>query len=58
MKKEVVIKITLTDDSITLEGENMQELTENDIIDSIKELISLNKTLSALQGGCAINGST
>ena len=36
MKKEVVIKITLTDDNITLDGQNFQELTENDIIDSIK----------------------
>ena len=71
--KEVTIKITLTDGSITLDGENLQELTdgsitldgenlqeltENDIIDSIKMLISLNKTLSVLRKGCTINGST
>lgn len=28
MKKEVVIKITLTDDNITLDGQNLPELTE------------------------------
>lgn len=44
-KKEVVIKITLTDDNITLDGENLQQLTEDDIIDSIKVLVSLAKTL-------------
>ena len=49
MIKEIIIKITLTDGSITLDGENLQELTENDIIDSIKMLISLNKTLSVLR---------
>lgn len=48
MKKEITIKITLTDDNITLDGENLQELTENDIIDSIKMLLSLAKTLSIL----------
>lgn len=50
-KNEVMIKITLTDDNITLDGENLQELTKNDIIDSIKMLISLTKTLSILQEG-------
>ena len=48
MKKEVVIKITLTDDNITLDGENLQQLSEDDIIDSIKVLVSLAKTLSIL----------
>lgn len=57
MKKEITIKITLTDDNITLDGENLQELTENDIIDSIKMLISLNKTLSILQEGDSTNGN-
>lgn len=46
MKKEVMIKIILTDDNITLDGENLQKLTEDDIIDSIKVLVSLAKTLS------------
>lgn len=57
MKKEVMIKIILTDDNITLDGENLQELTENDIIDSIKMLISLNKTLSILQEGEPTDGN-
>lgn len=46
MKKEVVIKITLTDDNITLDGENLQKkLTEDDIIDSIKVLVSFAKIM-------------
>lgn len=45
MKKEVMIKITLTDDNITLDGENLQKLTEDDIIDSIKELVCLAKIM-------------
>lgn len=57
MKKEVVIKITLTDDNITLDGENLIDLSDDDIIDSIKVLVSLAKTLSILQEGCATNGN-
>lgn len=57
MKKEITIKITLTDDNIAFDGENLQELTENDIIDSIKMLISLNKTLSILHEGDPTNGN-
>nr|DAL57886.1 MAG TPA_asm: hypothetical protein [Caudoviricetes sp.] len=45
MKKEVVIKITLTDDNITLDGENLQTLTEDGIIDSIKVLVSFAKIM-------------
>lgn len=45
MKKEVMIKITLTDGNITLEGENLQKLTEDDILDSIKVLVSLAKVM-------------
>ena len=45
MKKEVMITITLTDDNITLDGENLQKLTEDDIIDSIKVLVSLAKIM-------------
>lgn len=41
MKKEVMIIIALTDDNITLDGKNLQKLTEDDIIDSIKALASL-----------------
>lgn len=45
MKKEVMIKITVTDDNITLDGENLQKLTNDDIIDSIKVLLSLAKII-------------
>lgn len=56
-KKEVVIKIILTDDNITLDGENLQKLTEDDIIDSIKMLVSFAKTLGILQEGDSTNGN-
>lgn len=56
-KKEVVIKITLTDDNITLDGENLQQLTEDDIINSIKVIVSLAKTLSILWEGDSTNGN-
>lgn len=56
-KKEVVIKITLIDDNITLDGENLQQLTEDDIIDSIKVIVSLAKTLSILWEGDSTNGN-
>lgn len=56
-KKEVVIKITLTDDNITLDGENLQQLTEADIIDSIKVIVSLAKTLGILWEGNSTNGN-
>lgn len=49
--KKVIIKITLTDDNITLDGKNLFDLTESNIIDSIKMLISLAKTLGILQEG-------
>lgn len=51
MKKEVVIKITLTDDNITLDGQNLSELTENDIIDSIKVIVTLAKTMNLIWEG-------
>lgn len=57
MKKEVMIKITLTDDNITLDGGNLQQLTENDIIDSIKVIVSLAKTLGILWEGDSTNGN-
>lgn len=43
--KEVIIKITVTDANITLDGTNLLELTENDIIESIKVLVSLAKVM-------------
>lgn len=55
MKKEVTIKITLTDDNIALYGQNLQDLTENDIIDSIKVLVSLAKTTNIIWEGDSAN---
>ena len=56
-KEEVVITITLTDDNITLNGENLQQLTEADIIDIIKVFFSLAKTLGILWEGDSTNGN-
>lgn len=50
-KKEVVIKITLTDDNITLDGENLQQLSVDDIIDSIKVLVSFAKIMYGWEKG-------
>lgn len=55
MKKEIIIKITLTDDNITLDGKNLIDLSDDDIIDSIKMLVSLTKTLHILQEGDSTN---
>lgn len=57
MKKEVVIKITLTDDNITLDGHNVQELTENDIIESIKVIVTLAKTMNLIWEGDSTDGN-
>lgn len=57
MKKEVMIKIILTDDNITLDGKNLQKLTEDDIIDSIKVLISLAMIMFGRQRGDSTNGN-
>lgn len=51
MKKKVAIKITLTDDNITLDGQNLPELTENDIIDIIKVILTLAKTMNLIWEG-------
>lgn len=57
MKKEVTIKITLTDDNITLDGHNLQELTEADIIDSIKVLVSIAKGMFGWEEGDTTDGN-
>jgi hypothetical protein len=57
MNKEVVIKITLTDDNITLDGENLPELTINGIIDSIQVLVSLAKVMFDWQKGAEEDGN-
>lgn len=55
--KKVVIKITLIDDNITLDGQNLPELTENDIIDSIKTIVTLAKTMNLIWEGDPTNGN-
>jgi hypothetical protein len=55
--KEIKIKITLTDDNIIFDGENLQKLTEDDIIDSIKVLVSLAKIMFGWQKGDSTNGN-
>jgi hypothetical protein len=57
MKKEVMIKITFTDGNITLDGENLPKLTEDDIIDSIRVLISLAMIMFGRQRGDSTNGN-
>lgn len=57
MKKEVVIKITLTDNNITLDGQNLPELTENDIIDIIKVIVTLAKTMNLIWEGAQEDGN-
>lgn len=57
MKKEVTIKITLTDGNITLDGKNLQKLAEDDLIDSIKVLISLAMIMYGWQKGDSTNGN-
>lgn len=55
--KEIKIKITLTDDNITLDGENLLKLTEDNIIDIIKVLVSLAKIMFGWQNGDSTNGN-
>lgn len=57
MKEKIKITITLTDDNIVLYGENMQDLTEDDIIDINKMLGGLTKTSSILQEGESTDGN-
>lgn len=57
MKEKIKITITFVDDNIALYGENTQDLTEDDIIDSIEMLRSLARTQSILQEGDPTNGN-
>lgn len=57
MEKDITITIELIDDNITLDGKNIRELTENDIIDSIKMLVTLAKTLNIIREGDPTNGN-
>lgn len=55
MNEETKITITITDDNIAMHCENVQALTEDDIIDINKMLASLAKTPSILQEGYPTN---
>ena len=57
MKEKIKITITLTDDNIVLYGENTQDLTEDDIIDSIKALVSLAKSMNIIWEGDSTDGN-
>ena len=57
MKEEIKITITITDDNIALHCENVQALTEDDIIDIKNMLGGLAKTSSILQEGAPTNGN-
>lgn len=58
MKNEIMIKITLTDDNITLDGEHIQELTKDDVIDSISVLVTLANILNIIGEGDFTNGNS
>jgi hypothetical protein len=57
MKEEIKITITLTDDDITLTGQNLQELTKADIVDSIKVIVSLANALNIIGEGDSTDGN-
>lgn len=57
MKDKIKITITLTDDDVALYGENTQDLTEDDIIDSINALVSLAKSMKINWKGDSTDGN-
>lgn len=57
MKEDIKITITLTDDDVALYGENTQDLTEDDIIYSIKALVSLAKSMNIICEGDSADGN-
>ena len=57
MKKNIVITITLADGEIALEVQNPEQLTTEDVVDSIKTLGSLGMMLSDCQEGDVPNGN-
>lgn len=57
MKEKIKITITLTDDDVALYGENTQDLTEDDIIDSIKALVSFAKSMNIIWEGDSTDGN-
>lgn len=57
MKEEIKITITITDDNIAMHCKNVQDLTEDDIIDINMMLGGFAKTQSILQEGDPTNGN-
>lgn len=58
MKKEkIVIRIILVDGKMNLDGQNLEQLTTEDVVDSIKALGSLGMMLSGCQEGDDDNGN-
>ena len=55
--RDVEIKIILTDEFITLDGKNLNTLTEDDINESINMLNGLARILYILREGDAQNGN-
>lgn len=53
--RNVKIKIILSDDNITLDGQNLLMLNQDDIIDIIKVLVSLAKTMNIIREGDSAN---
>lgn len=58
MKKEkIVIRIILTDGKLILDGQNLEQLTTKDVVDSIKGLGIIGMMLSGCQEGDDDNGN-
>lgn len=57
MKEKIKITITLSDDNVALYGENTQDLTEDDIIDSIKALVSFAESMNINWEGDSTDGN-
>ena len=55
--RDVEIKIILTDEFITLDGKNLNTLTEDDINESVNMLNGLARILYILREGDALNGN-
>ena len=55
--RDVEIKIILTDEFITLDGKNLNTLTEDDINESVNMLNGLARILYILREGDARNGN-
>lgn len=56
-EKKIKITITLTDDDVAMYCENTQDLTEDDIIYSIKALDSLAKSMNISWEGDSTDGN-